>query len=183
MTLVRVLLILLLCPFAAFAQATVEMVNSYPELHVDGKPFFVHSAAFFYYRTPETRWEAFLRRYREMGINTIDVYIPWNWHEPVEGKLDLSSAARLLQLARKLGLQVILRPGPVMLNEWRNGGYPDWLLWRPEFKMPLLDVLEGRYPPLAGLAPTNSEDASRGGLRTRPTCATPAPTCKPSRAS
>jgi len=160
----RLLLLLLLCPFAAFGQAQVEMVNSYPELHVDGKPFFVHSAAFFYYRAPETRWEPFLRRYREMGINTIDVYVPWNWHEPVEGKLDLSSAARLLQLAGKLGLRVILRPGPVMLNEWRNGGYPDWLLQRPEFKMPLLDVLEGRYPPLAGLAPTNSEEASRGWL-------------------
>src|ERR1022692_3264082 len=109
----RLLLLLLLCPFAAFGQARVEMVNSYPELHVDGKPFFVHSAAFFYYRAPETRWEPFLRRYREMGINTIDFYFPWNGQEPVEGKLDLSSAARLLQLAGKLGLRVILRPGPV----------------------------------------------------------------------
>jgi len=34
----------------------VVMVNGYPELHVDAKPFFMHSAAFYYYRMPRDRW-------------------------------------------------------------------------------------------------------------------------------
>ena len=68
----------------------LEIVENggYPELHVDGKPFFIHSAAFFYYRIPVDQWEHLLRVYRSYGINTIDLYIPWNWHEPKEGEID-----------------------------------------------------------------------------------------------
>jgi hypothetical protein len=161
---------LLLFSLAASAPG-VELVHSYPELRVNGKPFFVHSAAFFYYRVPRERWEPFLRRYRALGINTLDLYVPWNWHEPAEGQRDFHGKSDprrdivgLLRLAGRLGFQVILRPGPVILNEWRNGGYPDWLLKRPEYGMPLIDVLEGRYAPMSNLGPRNSEDASRGWM-------------------
>lgn len=156
----------------SLAAGDVVVTNSHPELRVDGKPFFVHSAAFFYYRVPRERWEPFLRRYRALGINTLDLYVPWNWHEPVEGQRDFHGTSDprrdisgLLKLASTLGFQVILRPGPVILNEWRNGGYPDWLLRRPEYNMPLIEVLEGRYPPMSNLAPRNSEDASRGWMQ------------------
>ncbi len=151
--------------------AQVVLVNSYPELRVNGRPFFIHSAAFFYYRTPRERWESFLRRYHALGINTVDLYVPWNWHEPAEGALDFTGRthpqrdiAGLLRLVEELGLKVVLRPGPVILNEWRNGGYPGWLLSRPEYNMALVDLLEGRYPPMSNLAPRNSEEASRGWL-------------------
>src|SRR5439155_22681971 len=66
----------------------VVTVGGYPEFHVDGKPFFMHGAAFHYYRMPRDRWEETLRSYREHGINTIDLYVIWNWHEPEEGALD-----------------------------------------------------------------------------------------------
>ncbi|MFY9720168.1 MAG: beta-galactosidase, partial [Candidatus Cybelea sp.] len=55
----------------------------------------------------------------------------------------------VLALVHQFGFKVILRPGPVIRNEWRNGGYPAWLLERPEYGMPLHDVLEGRYPATA----------------------------------
>ena len=151
--------------------AQVVLVNSYPELRVSGRPFSIHSAAFFYYRTPRERWEAFLHRYQRLGINTLDLYVPWNWHEPTEGVLDFTGRthpqrdiAGLLRLAEELVLKVILRPGPVILNEWRNGGYPGWLLSRPEYNMALVDLLEGRYPPMSNLAPRHSEEASKGWL-------------------
>ena len=53
-----------------------------------------------------------------------------------------------------------MRPGPVIRNEWRNGGYPAWLLTRPEYGMPLHDVLEGRYPATATLQNAHSDDAA-----------------------
>ena len=168
-----VLLIVLLSSLGVTAQDRLQLalVNSYPEVRVDGRPFFIHSAAFFYYRIPSDRWEPLLRRYREMGINTLDLYVPWNWHEPAEGALDLDGRSNprrnikgLLNLAERLGFKVILRPGPVILNEWKHGGYPDWLLERPEYNMPLVDRLEGRYAPMSNLAPRNSEEASRGWL-------------------
>jgi Glycosyl hydrolases family 35 len=145
--------------------------GGYPELRVDGVPFFVHSAAFHYYRIPRDQWSFLLDRYRAMGINTIDIYIPWNWHEPREGEFDFDGHTNprrdlraLLQLITADGFRLIARPGPEILNEWRNGGYPDWLLRRPEYHMPLADVIEGRYPPLASLNTHNAEQAAQAWL-------------------
>jgi hypothetical protein len=151
----------------------VEIVQhgGYPELHVNGAPFFIHSAAFFYYRTPRDQWEQLLERYRSLGINTIDIYIPWNWHEPKEGDLDFDGHTNprrnlraLLALIAQKGFKLIARPGPEILNEWRYGGYPGWLLERPEYNMNRLDWAEGRYPPLDGLNPHDAEAAARGWL-------------------
>ena len=145
--------------------------GSYPELRVDGVAFFVHSAAFFYYRIPEDLWEASLDRHRELGINTIDLYIPWNWHEPREGEIDFDGRTnprrnlrRLLHLIAEKGFKLIARPGPVILNEWRHGGYPEWLLERPEYNMPALDRIEGRYAPLTNLNVRDAEGAARGWM-------------------
>jgi len=145
--------------------------GTYPELLVDGKPFFIHSAAFFYYRIPRDQWEYLLDRYKQSGINTIDIYIPWNWHEPKEGEFDFDGHTNprrdlraLLKMIAERHLRLIARPGPEILNEWRNGGYPDWLLDRPEYKMAPIDVLEGRYPPLDGLNAKDAEAAAEGWL-------------------
>ncbi len=146
-------------------------VDGYPELHVDGKPFFIHSAAFFYYRIPRDMWEPMLDEYRRDGINTIDIYIPWNWHEPKEGEFDFDGHTNprrdlrtLLSLIARKGFRLIARPGPEILNEWRHGGYPGWLLDRPEYKMNPLDWLEGRYPPMDNLNAHNAEAAAQGWL-------------------
>ncbi len=66
----------------------------------------------------------------------------------------------LLQITHALGFKLILRPGPVIRNEWRNGGYPAWLLERPEYRMPLHDVLEGRYPATATLQNAHADAAA-----------------------
>lgn len=151
----------------------VEIVQQggYPELRVDGKPFFVHSAAFFYYRIPRDLWEVSLDRHRELGINTIDLYIPWNWHEPREGELDFDGHSNprcdlrtLLRLISEKDFKLNARPGPVILNEWRHGGYPEWLLERPEYNMDVRDRLEGRYPPLSNLNARDAEAAAKGWL-------------------
>ena len=151
----------------------IEIVENggYPELHVDGKPFFIHSASFFYYRVPVDQWERVLRAYRALGINTIDLYIPWNWHEPKEGEVDFDGHSNprrnlrsVLALISHENFKLIARPGPEILNEWRHGGYPGWLLDRPEYKMNAEDWLEGRYPPLDGLNSTDAEAAAEGWL-------------------
>jgi hypothetical protein len=148
--------------------------GGYPELRVDGAPFFIHSATFFYYRIPRDQWEALLKIYRLDGINTIDLYIPWNWHEPKEGEFDFDGHTNprrdlraLLSLITQHGFRLIARPGPEILNEWRHGGYPGWLLERPEYKMNPADWIEGRYPPLDGLNTRDAEAAAQGWLENR----------------
>ena len=153
--------------------AGLEIVENggYPELHVDGKPFFIHSAAFFYYRIPVDQWEHLLRVYHSYGINTIDLYIPWNWHEPKEGEVDFDGHTNprrnlraLLALIERENLRLIARPGPEIGNEWKYGGYPGWLLERPEYKMDPIDWVEGRYAPLDELMATDAEAAAEGWL-------------------
>jgi len=144
----------------------VLVVNSYPEHWVDGKPFFMHSAAFFYHRIPRHRWAEELLRLKTMGINTIDLYPFWNWHEPREGSLDFDGHTNprrdlkyLLRLIQLMGFKLTFRPGPFFCSEWRNGGYPDWLL-RKAGSMSDQAILEGRYPRWSALQYDRSEEAA-----------------------
>jgi len=180
-------LLLLVLPATTIAQGPTEQAEAqraatargveivqhggYPELRVDGVPFFVHSAAFFYYRIPRDLWEASLEQHRRLGINTLDLYIPWNWHEARAGQFDFDGRTNprrdlrgLLSLIAEKGFKVIARPGPVILNEWRHGGYPEWLLERPEYGMALADRLEGRYAPLSNLNARDAEAAAKGWM-------------------
>ncbi len=150
----------------------VDRPGGDPIFEVDGKPFFVYGAAFFYERLPRETWAASMRALAELGINTLDLYVPWNWHELADGDFDFDGRTsprrdlhEVLRLAREFDFKIILRPGPVIRNEWRNGGYPAWLLERPEYGMPLHDVLEGRYPATATLQNAHSDDAAAEWMR------------------
>jgi hypothetical protein len=152
---------------AQFTHSSVVTRDGNPMLLVDGRPFFFYGAAFFYERIPAPRWRASMLALRKLGFNTLDLYVPWNWHEPADGDFDFdgrTNARRnlraVLALARELRFKLIVRPGPVIRNEWRNGGYPAWLLTRAEYGMPLHDVLEGRYPATATLQNANSDEAA-----------------------
>jgi hypothetical protein len=147
------------------------VVNTYPEYWVDGKPFFAHSAAFFYQRIPRDRWAEELARLRAMGINTIDLCPIWNWHQPEESVLDFEGRTSprrdlkyLLRLISVMGFKLTIRPGPFSSSDWRNGGYPDWLLRRSEYDMSEQAVLEGRYPRYSALQYEKSEEAASAWL-------------------
>lgn len=145
----------------------VAFDHGYPVFTVGGRPFFVYGGAFFYERIPRTQWRASLLAYKSLGINTVDLYVMWNWHAPSPDVLDFTGStdprrdlAGLLRLTHELGFKVVLRPGPVIRNEWRNGGYPGWLLEKPPYQMPLHDVLEGRYPATATFQNAHADAAA-----------------------
>ena len=110
----------------------IVSLQGYPELRVDGRPFFVHAAEFSYYRIPADLWSHSLDRFHELGINTIDLRIPWNWHEIREGDFDGHTNPRrdlrgLLKMISDKGFYLIARPGPAPADEWKNDGESDWL--------------------------------------------------------
>jgi amino acid transporter len=152
---------------ATFDHARVVQRDGIPQLLVDGKPFFFFAGSFFYERLPPDRWRPTMLAMRDLGANTLDLYVPWNWHEVADGAFDFDghtnprrNLREVLRLARELGFHLIVRPGPVIRNEWRNGGYPAWLLERPAYGMPEHDILEGRYPATATLQNAHSDDAA-----------------------
>jgi hypothetical protein len=150
----------------------MRVLDTYPEYWVDGKPFFQYAGAFLYYRLPRDRWAEEMLALKAMGLNTLDVIPMWNWHEPEEGQTDYDGHTNprrdlkyVFALANSLGLKITLRPGPYDTNEWRNGGYPDWLLRRPEYRMSQQEILEGRYPRWSALQYEHSEEAATEWLK------------------
>jgi hypothetical protein len=76
-----------------------------------------------------------LTRLRQLGANTVSTYVPWCWHEPHPDALDLDGRTDpqrdlpgFVRLCGRLGLQVILKPGPFTDAELLGGGVPPWLL-------------------------------------------------------
>ncbi|NXJ09049.1 BGAL galactosidase, partial [Odontophorus gujanensis] len=101
----------------------------------DGVPFRYVSGSVHYARVPRLAWRDRLLRLYVAGLNAVQVYVPWNYHEPQPGVYDFTGdrdVEAFLDLAAELGLLVILRPGPYICAEWEMGGLPAWLLWKPD---------------------------------------------------
>ena len=108
----------------------------------------------FLLRIPPDLWIRSLVRYREMGINTLDLRIPWNWHESSDGKFDFDGATNpnrnlrgLLGEIAGMRFKVIARPGPLIGDHWRNAGIPAWLLAYSDYDMDPPDIQRGLPPP------------------------------------
>jgi len=103
----------------------------------DGKPYFVLSGEVHYFRLDPDLWEKHLVLLKRSGANTTSTYIPWDWHEYEENRFDFSGethpARNLLgymALCKKVGLHLIVKPGPYILAEYELHGLPGWLLER-----------------------------------------------------
>ncbi|KAG5285962.1 hypothetical protein AALO_G00009470 [Alosa alosa] len=97
----------------------------------DGEVFRYISGSIHYNRIPRVYWKDRLLKMYMAGLNAIQTYIPWNFHELDPELYDFSGdrdVTHFLQLAQDLGLLVILRPGPYICGEWDMGGLPAWLL-------------------------------------------------------
>ena len=93
-------------------------------------------------------WNTLLDRVSEAGMNTVTLYIPWDFHEPVEGVFDFDGTLDqdqdgrpdypsrdikgFLRLLESRGLtNVMVRPGPYINAEWGPEGFgavPKWFL-------------------------------------------------------
>ncbi|MBO0840484.1 MAG: beta-galactosidase, partial [Sciscionella sp.] len=97
----------------------------------DGKPHRIFSGALHYFRVLPQLWPDRLARLRAMGLNTVETYVAWNFHERRQGEYDFAGrrdVVEFIQLAGRAGLDVIVRPGPYICAEWDFGGLPAWLL-------------------------------------------------------
>jgi len=105
---------------------------------LDGAPHRIIAGAMHYFRIHPQQWADRIDKARLLGLNAIDVYVPWNAHQPrrdvfqLDGMLDLP---RYLELIAAAGLRVLLRPGPYICGEWDGGGLPPWLTSDPGIRL------------------------------------------------
>lgn len=66
-------------------------------------------------------WNYILEQAAADGLNMVEIYTFWNFHQPVESVFDFSGRANLTQfldLAAANNLFVNLRVGPYVCAEW-----------------------------------------------------------------
>lgn len=81
------------------------------------RPHSVRSGSLHYHRAHPSTWADRLARLRAMGLNTVQTYVPWNFHSEAPGEYDFTSPARdLVAFIREVqdaGMLLLLRAGPV----------------------------------------------------------------------
>lgn len=101
---------------------------------LDDQPLLLQAGEFHYFRTPADQWEHRLSLLKNAGFNAVACYLPWLWHQPQPSLTDLDghthpmrNLAGFLDLAARMGLYVIARPGPYIMAETINEGIPPWV--------------------------------------------------------
>lgn len=134
---------------------------------LNGKAVRIISGAIHYFRVVPEYWEDRLRKLKACGFNTVETYVPWNFHEPKPGQFHFDGMAdivRFIETAADLDLYVIVRPSPYICAEWEFGGLPAWLLADANMKLrcyhkPFLQKVDAYYdvllPKLRPLLCTN----------------------------
>ena len=101
------------------------------QIFIDGREEQIRSGAMHYFRIHPAQWRSRIAALKCCGLNTLETYAAWNFHERKEGKFNFEGAldiAAYLRMAAEAGLYVILRPGPYVCSELDLGGLPAWLL-------------------------------------------------------
>jgi beta-galactosidase len=103
-------------------------------LYRHGVPHRILSGGLHYFRVHPGLWRDRIRRLADLGLNTVDTYIPWNFHQPHEGEAPRfdgwRDVERFIRMIGEEGLDAVVRPGPYICAEWSNGGLPSWLTGR-----------------------------------------------------
>ncbi|CAI9275733.1 unnamed protein product [Lactuca saligna] len=97
---------------------------------VNGNPILLFSGSIHYPRSTPEMWPDIIRMAKEGGLNTIETYVFWNVHEPVEGQFNFTGnydLVKFMKLIAENKLYAILRLGPFIQAEWNLGGLPFWL--------------------------------------------------------
>ncbi|XP_008057060.1 beta-galactosidase-1-like protein [Carlito syrichta] len=105
---------------------------------LDGAPFRYVSGSLHYFRVPRVLWADRLWKMRLSGLNAVQFYVPWNYHEPQPGVYNFNGSRDLIAFLNEAALAdllVILRPGPYICAEWEMGGLPSWLLRKPKIHL------------------------------------------------
>ncbi len=106
--------------------------------YLEGKPIFMVSGDYPYYRCSPTNWEDRLLKMKAAGIDFVSFYIPWRHHFikfdekgnqicDFEGKVKANKNVKMfLELIKNNKMYAIIKPGPFIHAETDYGGLPEF---------------------------------------------------------
>lgn len=96
--------------------------------------YYPFSVEMHYFRVDKRYWSVCFERIKRAGFRIISTVVPWNLHQDRNKDIDFNGfqdprkdLVVFLELAREFGFKVILRPGPWIASQWKNGGIPDFV--------------------------------------------------------
>ncbi|KAF7360949.1 putative beta-galactosidase A [Mycena sanguinolenta] len=99
-------------------------------LLLDGQRVMVFSGEFHPFRLPSPDlWYDILQKFKASGFNGVSVYWYWGLSAPNPNEVRFTQhndLARFFQVAKDVGILVIVRPGPYINAEAAAGGIPGW---------------------------------------------------------
>lgn len=98
---------------------------------VDGTPVLPVMGEFHYSRYPAAEWKREIEKMRAGGVGIVSCYVFWIHHEERRGEWDFSGSRCLRDFVKTcagVGMPLVLRIGPFVHGECRNGGLPDWIV-------------------------------------------------------
>jgi beta-galactosidase len=103
--------------------------------YLNDKKVFLNSGEIHYFRIKRELWDTHLDAAVEAGLTTVSTYVPWAFHESVEGVFDFDGSSSperdlkgWIESCQAHGLHCIVKPGPFILAEYRGAGLPDWFM-------------------------------------------------------
>lgn len=99
--------------------------------YIDGTCVFNYGGSFHYWRSKPNDWQKIIKKIKELGINLVTTYIPWEIHEVKENVFDFKDSKDInsfLELCSKEELKVMVRPGPQINSEMTWFGFPKRIL-------------------------------------------------------
>ncbi|TKB96229.1 beta-galactosidase [Pedobacter cryophilus] len=134
--------ILLNLAFAANSQGLKTNPQTFiagnKEFLLNGKPYVVRAGELHFPRIPREYWDQRIKLTKAMGMNTICIYLFWNFHEQEQDVFDFTGqkdVAAFVKLVQENGMYCIVRPGPYACAEWDMGGLPWWLLKKQDIEV------------------------------------------------
>ena len=155
--------------FSSYAGSPYTVTYDRRSIRLNDQPVTFLSGSIHYPRSTPGMWPALMKQAAADGLNMIQIYVFWNWHQPTEDVLDWSGRGNLtlfLDAIAEAGLFANLRIGPYVCAEWDYGGIPTWLSFKPDIRMRAynqvwMDAVTQFYKEV--IAQTRSYFADHGG--------------------
>ena len=120
--------------FADFAGKAYNVSYDKRTITLDGEHAIFLSGAVHPPRGTQGDWDSWFSSAKANGLNMVQVYVFWNFHEEVEGEYNFEGRGDLSEFVKRAaaaGLFVNLRVGPYVCAEWTYGALPAWLGMKP----------------------------------------------------